>query len=103
MQHFEYVSGEYCSNCLIEAVKAKLKDWPRVKIYFCKPTRSRMFHFMWTDGSADFDFSDNGVNGELPWYKCLRFQGRVRRFKLGFAADYAAYRNGKDVTRNERE
>ena len=95
MRQYEYVSGEYLSNCFMEAMKAKLKDWRSVKVYICKPSRSQMIHFMWSDGKSDFDFSDSGANGDLPWYKCLLFRGRVRKFERGFAASYAAYRNGR--------
>jgi len=48
---------------------------------------------MWTDGKADYDFSDNEADG-LPWYKCFWFKGAIRKFDLGFATRYSAYRNG---------
>ncbi len=32
MSKFEIVSKDYVSNCLIETVRAKLKDWKNVKI-----------------------------------------------------------------------
>ena len=94
-----FVSGEYFSNCFIEAMKAKLRNRRNVKVYFCKPRITenghfQMLHFMRTDGKADYDFSDNGDRG-LPWYKCLWFKGRIRKFEKGFAKSYAAYRNGK--------
>ena len=94
-ENFRYVSPEYVSNCLIEAVKAKLKDPRRVKLYFCKPTFApdyQMFHFMWSDGKADYDFSDCG-HGKTPWYRCLLFKGQIRQFKPGFAARYSSMRN----------
>ena len=67
-EKFEIVSHEYYSNCLFEAVKAKLRD-PRIRLYFCRPRitengRFQMFHFMW-----------------------------VRKFPAGFAAKYTEYRN----------
>lgn len=43
-----------------------------------------MMHFMWSDGTADYDFSDNEVEG-LPWYKCFWFKGAIRQFEPGFA------------------
>ena len=92
MNAFEYVSPEYVSNCFIEAVKAKLKDPRHVKLYFCKPTKRQMFHFMWTDGAADYDFTDAECENEKYCVKPL-FKGQIRKFKLGFAARYAKHRN----------
>ena len=91
---FRYVSPECVSNCMIEAIRAKLRDPRRVKLYFLKPRFKpfQMFHFMWTDGKADYDFSDD-ENRVMPWYKCLLFKGRIRQFRLGFAARYTATRN----------
>jgi len=95
-----FITPQYHSNCLIEAVKAKIRNL-RVKIYFCKPRITenghfQMLHFMWSDGTADFDFSDDEPT-RLPWYKCFWFKGAVRQFELGFAAKYSAYRNKKKV------
>lgn len=89
-------SKTYYSNCMIEALKAKVRN-PEVKIYFCGPRITengnfQMFHFMWTDGKADYDFSDLEENG-LPPYRNLLFKGAIRKFDLGFAEKYAEYRN----------
>ena len=97
MSKFEVVSKEYRSNCMIEAIKAKLHNH-NVKIYFCKPRITengnfQMFHFMWSDGKADYDFSDNG-DEKLSWYRILLFNGNIRKFELGFAEKYSRYRNG---------
>ena len=51
-----------------------------------------MLHFMWTDGEADYDFSDC-EDRDKRWYECLLFKGRIRKFRLGFAARYTASRN----------
>lgn len=92
------ITKQYYSNCFIESVKAKIKNWNN-KIFFCKPRITengnfQMCHFMWTDGKADYDFSNNETNG-LSWYKCFWFKGAIRKFDLGFAARYSAYRNKK--------
>lgn len=76
-ENYKFVTPEYLSNCFIEAVRAKLRDPCHVKLYFRKPTKRQMFHFMWSDGKADYDFSDSG-DGDLPWYKCLLFKGQIR-------------------------
>lgn len=95
---FETASKTYWSNCMMEAVKAKFRN-PKVKIYFCRPRITenghfQMFHFMWSDGEADYDFSDLEENGLPPW-RNLFFKGAVRKFDLGFAERYCRYRNGR--------
>ncbi|MBP5718700.1 MAG: hypothetical protein J6X53_06955 [Abditibacteriota bacterium] len=89
---FEYVSDPYVSNCIIEALYQKFRHPIRTKIYFCKPNERQMFHFMWSDGTADYDFSDEYCEREKYFVKPL-FTGRIRRFRLGFAALYSASRN----------
>lgn len=100
MNNFQYISIPYKSNCLIEAVKAKIFSDFNVKIYFCKPrfynSKFQMCHFMWSDGEYDYDFTDNHED-ELPWYKCFLFDGQIRRFKKGFAERYSKYRNRKEI------
>ncbi len=98
MDQYKIISEEYYSNCLIEALKAKARN-PEVKIYFCKPRITengnfQMFHFMWSDGKSDYDFSDLEENG-LPPYRNLLFKGVIRKFEPGFAKKYAEYRNKK--------
>lgn len=99
MGNFHYVTSEFMSNCCIEAVKAKLRDWNNVKIYFCKPRITengnfQFMHFMWSNGIHDYDFSDKEYT-ELPWYKCFLFSGAIREFPLGSAERYWKYRNKK--------
>ena len=91
-ENFRYVTPEYVSNCMLEAFKAKLKDPRRVKLYFLKPRFKpfRMFHFMWTDGKADYDFSDHYYDPEHNFPPKLFFRGHIRKFKQGFAARYIA-------------
>lgn len=96
MSKFEIVSKEYRSNCMFEALKAKMHN-PKVKVYFCKPLITenghfQMFHFMWSDGKEDYDFS-NSEDGNLPWYKCFFFKGYLKKFNFGFAEKYVKYRN----------
>lgn len=96
MRKFKIISDGYYSNCMIEAIRAKIHN-PRIKLYFCKPRmagngRFQMFHFMWSDGIADYDFSDLN-DEEIPWYKSFIFKGHLRRFEKGFAKRYSIYRN----------
>ncbi len=99
MNQYKIISEEYYSNCLFEALKAKAKNPKEVKIYFCRPRITengnfQMFHFMWSDGKADYDFSDLKESG-LPPYKNLLFKGVTRKFAHGFAEKYSEYRNKK--------
>lgn len=98
MSTFKYISKELYSNCFIQAIKAKIHD-RTVKLYFCRPRfvngRFQMFHFMWSDGTADYDFSDLTENCHLPWYKCFIFKGRIRMFPKGFAEKYSKTERGK--------
>ena len=98
MQRYDIISKPYWSNCFIEAIRAKSKN-SNVKIYFCKPRITengnfQMLHFMWSDGVADYDFSDLD-NTEHSFYKDLFFKGVIRRYHIGFAKKYSQYRNNK--------
>lgn len=102
---FRYITGKYRSNCLIEAVKAKIKN-PKVKIYFCKPRITKggklLPHFMWSDGKHDFDFSDSDdEDTSLRWYKCICFKGRIRQFEYGFAKRYSEWCNRQSRKQEE--
>ena len=95
MENYKIVSKEYYSNCMFEALKAKIYN-PKVKIYFCKPRIAenghfQMFHFMWSDGIADYDFSDLTENGRLL-YRNLILKGVSRKFECGFAEKYTKNR-----------
>lgn len=94
---YEVVSEVFISNCLIQAVKARISN-KNVKIYFCKPRITenghfQMFHFMWDDGEHSYDFT-NIEDGGKRWYRSLLFKGYVRKFNLEFARKYTEYRNG---------
>lgn len=93
-----FITGKFWSNCLVEAVKAKLRN-KNVKVYFCKPRITengnfQMAHFMWEDDVASYDFSDDERDG-LPWYRCFWFKGAIRKFDRTFARRYSEYRNGR--------
>lgn len=96
MQKYDIISKSYWSNCLLEALKAKINN-KNIKIYFCKPRITengnfQMFHCMWSDGEADYDFS-NLDNIEHSFYKDLFYKGVIRKFNIGFAKEYSQYRN----------
>ena len=94
---YEVISRDYISNCLIEAVRAKLRK-NQVKIYICRPRITenghfQMFHCMGEDEKGSYDFSEPEAVGLPPW-KQLLFKGHIRKFEKGFAEKYSSYRNG---------
>lgn len=98
MKPYKIALDYYVSNCLIEALKAKIRN-PNVTIYFCKPritenNHFQTFHFMWSDGIADYDFSDDDRIEHFS--QMLLFKGAVRQFELGFAEKYSQYRNKRN-------
>ena len=94
---FSYITEIYSSNCLFEAIKAKIKNPSNVTIYFCKQriTENGNFqwlHFMWSDQNYGYDFSNNEET-ELPWYRTFWYKGRIRQFNKSFVRRYSDYRN----------
>ena len=82
------VSKEFRSNCLIEAVKAKLKNPKKVKITFipARYTEGGICpHFLWSDGESDFDF---GTDQKLKPYQYILFKGNIRERALGWNERY---------------
>ena len=79
------VSGYFYSNCLIEALKAKIRHPFKVKITFVPKSEKGSCHFMWSDGEADYDF---GVERYIKWYEALWFKGCIRKYGLGFNEKY---------------
>lgn len=95
---YRVISKDYISNCLIEAIRAKIKN-NQVKIYFGRPRITenghfQMFHAMWEDDKGSYDFSEPEAAGLPPWRQLL-FRGHIRQFERGFAERYTAYRNGR--------
>ena len=98
---FIWISDFYWSNCLIEAIKAKIRN-PHIKVYIAKPDikNHRMFHFIWSDGKHSYDFSDKDEfleNSKLPWFlQVIVFKGGIRQFEdAEFAKRYTSIRNHK--------
>lgn len=86
---FIIISEDYVSNCLVEALRAKLKDWKHVKIIYVSPFRNEVFcpHFMWTDGKFDYDFGNEGV--KVGMFQNWTFhKGHIRKRLLGFNQKY---------------
>jgi hypothetical protein len=79
----EVLSDYFYSNCLIEAIKAKLRN-PKVKIQRYRMKWTRIPHFTWRNGGYDYDF---GANESIP--SKLFFRGYLRRKKYKEATDHA--------------
>ena len=46
----EIVKGPFWSNCLLEAVKAKIRHPYKVKVTAVLRSEARCPHFLWSDG-----------------------------------------------------
>lgn len=88
------VGSMFYSNCLLEALKAKIKDPKRVKLTYLPPTVNECFcpHWLWSDGEHDYDF---GVERYLKWYERIWFKGHIRQRSLGFNEKWKGYRKSK--------
>lgn len=84
----ERVSKDFYSNCLIEAIRAKLQDPKNVKIFICWPiyNEAPCPHVMWSNGEADYDF---GTSDFIPIiFAWTIHRGHIRKRKLGYAQHY---------------
>ena len=90
----------FYSNCFMEAIKHKLKDWKHVKITYIPPRYNEVFcpHFLWSDGENDYDF---GVERHIRWWEIIWFKGEIRKRKLGWNQRWKAYRIAKKRRRAE--
>ena len=96
--NFKIVSNIFYSNCLIEAIKAKLKDWKHVKISCLSPFDNKVFcpHFSWSDGEYDYTFG--AVEGTDNLFASWTLhKGYIRRRRFGFNQEYKEFckRNSK--------
>lgn len=74
-------SNVYRSNCLIEALKAKLTNWKDTRLIVFLPSYSGSLHFGWTDGKNDYWFmSIDPTDGLLDM---LYHEGAIEQFKVG--------------------
>lgn len=87
-EKLKIISKDFYSNCLIEAVKAKLKNWENIKITYVSPFSNEVFcpHILWSDGHADYDFGTEGKSGGILNY--ILYKGHIRQRKLGYNEKY---------------
>lgn len=74
---------EYYSNCLIEAIRAKLKNPKKVKIKYIPAHLNEVFcpHIMWHDGKYTYDFY---AKGYLKPFQRLWHKGHIRKSEYGY-------------------
>ena len=66
-------------NCLIEALKNKIKNIS-IKIYYVKPyTKDGLPHFCWQDNKLEV-YRHYTYNDKIPWWKLLWFDGYIDNF-----------------------
>lgn len=75
--------GYFYSNCLIEALKAKIKNPFKVKIKYMPAHLNEVFcpHLMWHDGEYTYDFY---TSGRLKWYQVLWHKGHIRKSEYDY-------------------
>ena len=77
---------EFYSNCLVQALKHKIKNKNVTITYIPAKYRGSIIpHFLWSDGEYDYDF---GVNYNIKWYKSFWFKGKIRKRGLGWNEKY---------------
>ena len=74
-------SDVFYSNCIFEAIKAKIKN-PKVQLLYIPAflNEVRCPHIMWLDEDGEHDFCHKGY---LPWYKWLWHDGTLRTVHRG--------------------
>ena len=72
---------DYYSNCLFEAIKAKIKWGKQVKIIYIPSWKNEVFcpHFMWHDLATDTIKDFHAGHGYIEkWYNLFLFKGHIR-------------------------
>lgn len=72
---------QFYSNCLFEAIKAKLRN-PKIKILYMPAFLNEVPcpHWMWLDEDGEHDFY---FGGSLPWYRWFWHKGAIRTVHRG--------------------
>ena len=68
-------SANFYSNCLIEALKAKIKHPIKTKIKIVVIPNTLCPHFRWINNNKVKEF---GTDGELKWYNLFLYKGYIR-------------------------
>ena len=73
---------EYYSNCVLEAIKAKLKWGKQVRIIYIPAKKNDVYcpHMMWHDLANDTIKDFHAEHGYIEkWYNLFCFKGHIRR------------------------
>jgi len=72
---------EYYSNCLFEAIKAKIKWGKQIRIIYIPSWKNEVFcpHFMWHDLANNTIKDFHAEYGYIEkWYNLYLFKGHIR-------------------------
>lgn len=71
---------EWYSNCLIEAIKAKIKWKAKIKIIYISPKKNDFYcpHFMWLDLVANNIKDFTASPYQEKWWNFFLFKGHIR-------------------------
>ena len=81
----ENIKGPFYSNCLVEAIKQKIKHPIKTKITVVRKSEAGCPHFLWSDGKFDYDF---GTDRWLDGFERAWFEGYIHRRALGYNERY---------------
>ena len=68
---------EYYSNCLMEAIKAKLRLGKEIKIIHVK-SNNGLHHWMWHDMKDGNIYDFQQLDEVKHWHNLLWFRGKIR-------------------------
>ena len=83
----EIITGEFASNCLIQAIKHKIMDWRNVKV-ICIFRKHHLPHFAWSNGKYEYDF---GAERHLGYLDAIWFKGYIYKHDLGWSEKYKTH------------
>lgn len=70
------ITNNFYSNCLLEALKAKLKCFGYIKILPVK-SKDNLLHFMWFDKRDNNIYSFEQIYTPKHWINLLWFKGHI--------------------------
>lgn len=71
----------YWSNCLIEAIRAKVKNSKEIKIIHLPARDNEIYcvHFMWHDLRDNMIYDFHSINDHDYWWNFILFKGYIRK------------------------
>lgn len=77
------ITKPFYSNCIIEAIKAKIKNPKNVKFTIIWKINMIFPHIMWTDGKYDYDFGFE-KHQNISMIHLVFYKGVIHKRNLGF-------------------